>query len=1322
LPQPAEPSAAQKSAGTYAKDHKRVRGLRVSIENTAGSTRKGTDRSGNEWAVDMKHDYGYIRDTTGKDKDHLDVFLGPEPQADHPVFIVNQVNPDEGEFDEHKVMLGFKDEDSALDAYHSNYEPGWKGADTVAAMPFKAFRDWAFDGEKTTPAKTPKGYQVGGLVTRATNLAEMLTKAKLMRADGTIPAAAGEELSAALRMEKSLNTYTPPKVEVPRDFETRKNILVKLNALHDPATYKGLAPLPERYGRADLTDPSARVAFNDTLVKSKLSDLRSKGTDYDIERYLQGPRPTHVDEGKLLVTGFSGPTDLARKPLWAFPVDQPYAIPEASEYARQAGRDPRLQLNVAGSSNRPRYTAEFDSAVSLPSDLKGFRAGLKENFWLDNPSGQRFGRSPNGYELDFVDNASPLNSPERQLQVFHPNAPKARAEGALQLVAPPEFFSARRKAYAYGGSIGLAPLQGLGGTMYETSAPVRAAPQNTPLTFGGTAALLGLPGSYNDSDTSTSGSSGSPSTGGGFSIGTALGLAGGLTGNADLGLLGGGINAVSGLANGQVGPAAGLLGGLAGVPGAGAVAGLAGGLVDGTANGRTVGNAILGLGVPGYGLLNGLTGGALGTGLFGGDISITGGRVDAAPAGLLGSFGTQEFGGANTQTGAGVGPTGGGYSMSSNSTNSFGGGVPGVSTMNSGFNQSSMPATNAMDFFGPGAAAGPDGERAGHAGGPGAGNDGQDTGGAEGDYAEGGAVDPLDAYQPPAYRTQRRQPQNNDRAAAIGMPLSTARGWAAGTLGLPGDIEGLLRSALKAGASEGSYVDRNMSTTPTLPTSDFYKEWLPLRQEGATNRFADSAGALFGGVGATAPIRAARRAAATAAPVVRGALTDVAESMAAGRPDYVPSGQLGAVRLKGGPLSPTRTGAPGSSELVAEYMGSARTTPVENWGRTKLQKYAEVYLGTPDDPLLALEREGVSHLGPELANELSFFTAPITSERHRALTGRETRTPWERIVDFGLTPETGADYARRIPVQETAPSWIKPETKLTRGARGATNADVGFSHIADYINQATEAHHRVNGIFGGIEKARGALREGAAYGMPPEEQLLGQINLVARGLHLDPDKLDRISVPDMVRKVDTWNKYIANEAKKGTNKATLDAGIKSVLKEYPETGHQWVELSPQGLGAEGKAMGHCVGGYCSSVEDGSARILSLRDSKGQPKVTVELGRSGAVTGREEAAQRTGISREELGAMYAATGDNAPFAQWFAKNYPEAAAAPIIRQIKGPANRKPSADVIPHIQDLIRGTDIPGLEKLGDISDLHNADLFHNTGSYVTADELKALKQ
>ena len=83
------PSPAQKEAGNYPKGKVTLHGLRLSIENPRGSTRSGTDATGKAWSVTMPHHYGYFLGTEGKDGDHVDFFLGPNPDSQH-VLIVNQ--------------------------------------------------------------------------------------------------------------------------------------------------------------------------------------------------------------------------------------------------------------------------------------------------------------------------------------------------------------------------------------------------------------------------------------------------------------------------------------------------------------------------------------------------------------------------------------------------------------------------------------------------------------------------------------------------------------------------------------------------------------------------------------------------------------------------------------------------------------------------------------------------------------------------------------------------------------------------------------------------------------------------------------------------------------------------------------------------------------------------------------------------------------------------------------------------------------------------------------------------------------------------------
>lgn len=142
-----EPTPAQKEAGNYKVGRISLGGLDISIENPAGSERKGMDEDGNPWSVTMKSHYGYIRGTEGTDGDHIDVFVKPGTEAldgESPVFIVDQENAD-GSFDEHKVMVGYGSQKEAEKAYLANYTKGWK-LGPVSATTLDDFKAWLKDG------------------------------------------------------------------------------------------------------------------------------------------------------------------------------------------------------------------------------------------------------------------------------------------------------------------------------------------------------------------------------------------------------------------------------------------------------------------------------------------------------------------------------------------------------------------------------------------------------------------------------------------------------------------------------------------------------------------------------------------------------------------------------------------------------------------------------------------------------------------------------------------------------------------------------------------------------------------------------------------------------------------------------------------------------------------------------------------------------------------------------------------------------------------------------------------------------------------------
>jgi len=135
------PTPAQIEAGNYPKKHIRLYGMKISIENRKGSIRTGVDKGGSSWSIKMKFDYGDIKGTAGLDGDDLDVYVGPDKDAEK-VYVVHQHKiekvkswPKEtcekcGEehqecwhdIDEDKVMMCFSSKQAAVEAYLSQYD------------------------------------------------------------------------------------------------------------------------------------------------------------------------------------------------------------------------------------------------------------------------------------------------------------------------------------------------------------------------------------------------------------------------------------------------------------------------------------------------------------------------------------------------------------------------------------------------------------------------------------------------------------------------------------------------------------------------------------------------------------------------------------------------------------------------------------------------------------------------------------------------------------------------------------------------------------------------------------------------------------------------------------------------------------------------------------------------------------------------------------------------------------------------------------------------------------------------------------------------
>ena len=146
-------SEAQKKAGNYKKGHLTFGGYDFTLETPKGTTRSGKDEHGKPWSVTMHDTYGYILGKIGVDGDHIDMFINDDADLDDfngNVYVVDQVNPETGEFDEHKVMYGYPSEEAATEAYLANYSKDWKGLGKVTAVSKATFDKWLESSNRKT--------------------------------------------------------------------------------------------------------------------------------------------------------------------------------------------------------------------------------------------------------------------------------------------------------------------------------------------------------------------------------------------------------------------------------------------------------------------------------------------------------------------------------------------------------------------------------------------------------------------------------------------------------------------------------------------------------------------------------------------------------------------------------------------------------------------------------------------------------------------------------------------------------------------------------------------------------------------------------------------------------------------------------------------------------------------------------------------------------------------------------------------------------------------------------------------------------------------
>jgi hypothetical protein len=356
---------------------------------------------------------------------------------------------------------------------------------------------------------------------------------------------------------------------------------------------------------------------------------------------------------------------------------------------------------------------------------------------------------------------------------------------------------------------------------------------------------------------------------------------------------------------------------------------------------------------------------------------------------------------------------------------------------------------------------------------------------------------------------------------------------------------------------------------------------------------------------------------------------------------------------------------------------------IGNWIDTKLNKYIRNEMGTADDPVLKLAEKGKLHIEPDVGNSMR-----LRAQQHRlgqnypseGSAGSQLAADWEALTDAQIQSRKAKD----VRIQSADEPFLKdlsPEDVVhSFGTSFNPNKILGFDHIIDELRNATTLGDNLPKV-----------------------------------LQIDPAKLERMSMSDVVNHVSKINEWRANQAARSHDEMTKlleKSPVTSTMKEYPD-GYKWVELKlpendpkyaddlAKALKLEGDSMGHCVGGYCPDVMAGRSRVFSLRDPKGRAHATIEAmpdNQSAYDRFMESAGwaesdafgdyvMKTGIGRGGLNEAYLkyAAERGIPVKEGTVYN---------IAQIKGKGNARPVEKYDPYTQDFVQNNDWNFVDELG----------------------------
>jgi hypothetical protein len=523
---------------------------------------------------------------------------------------------------------------------------------------------------------------------------------------------------------------------------------------------------------------------------------------------------------------------------------------------------------------------------------------------------------------------------------------------------------------------------------------------------------------------------------------------------------------------------------------------------------------------------------------------------------------------------------------------------------------------------------------------------------------------------------------------------------------------------------------------------------------------------------------------------------DVLHSANQGMREDTPARQLAELEEKFTPEGMALL-APQTREFVQQNIDQLRSrAQIDNWIDSKLTKYIRNEMATESDPI-RLQADAFEGVRTERLAQKDAQIARAVENMERARLERG-RTPEEMTAsreqirelqreraliaaqtglhinpdEVGINRYLAEDIRKgqgypQLGASRTARAWedasdvaVFPSTAgthLTYSADSVLDDNPWLAKIPTesktYELRQTGYTHNFRGL--GFDHMMDELRNATR----PDSDL-------PENLRIDPNYLSKMSVPQIVQRVDEINAYRATVEAEANERLANNAATR-MFREYSavpgtETPNQqelrWVELalpdaalpegyrtvnSPDGLvrlidkdgrelsaGAtpeeaaslynreerikslsdalkyEGDTLNHCVGGYCDKVVGGKSRIYSLRDALGQPYVTIETGKKPITY--SDIVRVVGIDAADEMLEKGMT------LRQMSSSIPEFQNLENILQIKGKRNAAPAEEYLPFVQDFVRSQD------WNDVRDLENSGLYkadpYELGMYLPQDE------